>query len=156
MANKHVYADNLKDECTVFCYYLVNQKPNDYVVKKYQEGHKVKNLSNYFNVDNLDKLLIHIANINPLLTKIVDVYTRFFHKNSVIRKKLVLLLAILESSAPTHYYLDKADRINNAIIYFRIFHKGILFLLTLMLSVIILMPVHVTSIAVSKLIGQPK
>ena len=108
--------NQLSDECHVFCKYLINQKPNNYILEKYREGHSASKL--YEN--RFDKLLIRIARINPSFTKLVDTYARVCFQNSVVRKKLVLLLAILESCAPTHRYLDVADAHGKTIFYITI------------------------------------
>ena len=56
-----------------------------------------------------DGFLVKVAGIGPWSTKIIDAYTRVFRPFSTVRKKLILLLAILESCAPTHAYLDSVD-----------------------------------------------
>lgn len=133
----------LNDECNVFCKYLVGQKPNQYVLEKYREGHKASDLHQALNSDRFDRLLIKIAGINPLFTKLVDVYARIFSKTSVLRKKLVLLLAILESCAPTHHYLDSADSHGKTLFYIRFLLKGLLFVIFLLLSTMLFMPLRI-------------
>ncbi len=54
-------------------------------------------------------MLVKIAIISPATTWIVDTYARMFHRAALIRKKVVLLLAILECSSPSHHYLDTPD-----------------------------------------------
>lgn len=154
MASNRVYADNLKKECTVFCFYLIRWKPNGYILKKYQEGQRAKHLSNTDSIEFFDKLLINLVRVFPRVTKIVDVYTRVFYINSVFRKKIILLLAILESCSPTYSYLDTTDTSNKTLFYLKFFYNGILFLLILFISVILLMPIHLTLIVVTKVFSR--
>ncbi|MFQ5753132.1 MAG: hypothetical protein ACE5HI_14160, partial [bacterium] len=140
--------NKLKDECVLFCRYLVHLNPSDYVLEKYQEGHTAKNLDGYTYRNNFDRLLMRLAIAAPLLTKIVDVYTRLFYKESMVRKKLVLLLAILESCHPYHVYIDSPDKGD---FYLRLIVHSVLFLLTLLISTILLLPTHVMCILLSKL-----
>src|SRR5262245_43793124 len=99
----------LDRECNVFCRYLIGQTPNDYVRKKYRDAHGSRSLVGGGCISPWDALLIRIARISPWSTRITDVYSRVFYGSSLIRKKLVLLLAILESCAPSHRYLDSVD-----------------------------------------------
>lgn len=157
MGKNYINVSNLDDECNLFCYYLINQKPNKYVSEKYQEGHKLNNINRNHALGNFDKLLINIARISPLFTRLVDVYTRIFFKNAVLRKKLVLLLAILESCAPTHNYIDSVDTFSKTTFYIRMFEKGLSFIHTLLISSIIFMPFHILFALGQKLANiQPK
>lgn len=151
MDKNFIYNNKLNNECNVFCYYLINQKPSKYVLEKYQDAHRVGSINR--NIDsNFDKLLISIAKIS-FFTKLVDVYTSIFFKGAVFRKKLILLLAILESCAPTCYYLDSVTISGKAMLFVRIFQKVLLSMFSLLLSIIILMPLHVIYKIVSKAPG---
>ncbi|MFX0194696.1 MAG: hypothetical protein ACFFCW_01140 [Candidatus Hodarchaeota archaeon] len=150
MGKHHKYIDSLNDECNVFCYYLVNQKPTDYIIQKYQEGHEASDINQNLNSNTFNELLIAIAKINPFFTKLVDTYTCMLYKRSALRKKLLLLLAILESSASTHYSLDSPDSTNKTILFTKISQKGLIFILTFFLSTIFLMPLHVLFTVVTR------
>lgn len=139
---KRSYIRNLRNECTVFCYYLINQTPNEYILEKYQDGHKKSDMSGNLESKHFDNLLIKFAKICPFFTKMVDVYTSRFFKSSLFRKKLVLLLAILESCAQTHHCLDFVDPFSKVVLIIRMFQKGLSFICTLLLSTIMFMPLH--------------
>ena len=146
--------NDLDNECEVFCQYLINQKPNEYVLEKYQEGHRKGNMSRYQYLNRFDKLLISIAKINPFFTKLADTYARFFLTYSLLRKKLVLLLAILESSSPTHYYFDSENTKNKIKFYIKAFKKVLVFAFTLLFSTILLMPLHLILAMTSRSPGR--
>ena len=142
--------NQLDKECKIFCCYLINQNPNKYVVNKYREGHEVSTMCRNLDSDRFDQLLINIAIINPVLMKMADVYTSMFYKTSVLRKKWVLLLAILESCSPTHVHFESVSLSSKTALYMEIFQKGLFYMLTLLLSTIILMPLHVILSVASK------
>lgn len=96
---------HLSSECRVFCRYLVKQKPNHYVLEKYQQLHQTLDMEP---VDFHDAILLKLAGLTPLLTRSADAYSRFFRSNSTIRKKLAYLMAVLDVSPPYFRYYDSA------------------------------------------------
>lgn len=138
----NVLQDSLNEECTIFCRYLINQTPNSYVLKKYKEGHEATPALN-IGADDFDGLLIKIAKIRPFFTKLVDTFTAVFSKYSLFRKKMVLLIAILESCNPMHQYLDSADMSIRPVLLIKMIYKGLLFIFTLLLSIIIILPLRI-------------
>src|SRR5512136_1723937 len=104
----------LADECNVFCGYLINQKPNNYVLTKYCQAHRLGGRYKGDNARTFDRMLTQIAGVNPFLTGLADSYARFFCKSATLRKKLVLLLAILESCGPTCRCFDMPDPLPGA------------------------------------------
>ena len=108
MKDSGVDSSALDRECAVFCRYLIGQEPNEYVKKKYRAAHQARSLRGDL-AHPADDFLVKAASIGPWSTKIIDAYTRVFHPFSMVRKKLVLLLAILECCAPPHAHLDSVD-----------------------------------------------
>jgi NADH dehydrogenase len=127
-----------KKECEQFTRYLAGCNPTEYIKKKYLEGHKasriVKNNS-YF-----DNLLIRSAVKNTFVTRLVDVYTSVFYRNAVIRQKMVLLLAILESCPATYDNIDTVKTNYKVLFYLKLLNKTVLFFLLLFLSTVIFVP----------------
>jgi hypothetical protein len=87
-----------------------------------------------------DAFLVQVASIGLGSTKIIDVYTRVFRPFSLVRKKLVLLLAILESCAPTHAYLDSVDSDSIPLLFLRLFQRCLTFALIVIVSVLVILP----------------
>jgi len=135
--------DNVKAECDVFSRYLTGCKPDDYVLKKYTEAFLHGGVLER-NVDkNFDHLLLNLALLHPFFTHIADIYSRFFRADSTVRKRLVLLLAILESWAPAYKNLDDSGTNSKALFFISMLFRGVFMVLTLLLSVVTLLPIQV-------------
>jgi len=130
----------LDRECTVFCRYLIGQEPNDYVKQKYRAAHRTSPLGDAG--DAADAFLIKVAGIGSWSTKIIDAYTRVFRPFSILRKKLVLLLAVLESCAPTHAYLDSVDSSSIPLLFLRLVQRCLIFVLLVIVGVVVILPVE--------------
>ena len=132
--------EQLARECGVFSRYLAKQKPNNYVLEKYHQCHEK---IDFTPADFHDSLLLKLARIRPLFTRMVDVYSRFFRFNSTVRKKLAYLVAILEVTPPYFRFYDSAD--GGGILGFlvKMGFKGISLVFHLLVSFLFLFPVQV-------------
>jgi len=118
-------------------------------MNKFQEAHKVGSINPPS--DTFNRLLLRLAGTNPFWTQLVDTYTVVFCKSSVVRKKLILVLAILESNADTCVRLDAVDESRKLLLLIKIMGKGCTFVLVLSLSMLILFPIHIFSRMSSRL-----
>lgn len=138
--NAAVLRDDVLDrECAVFCRYLIGQEPNEYVKEKYRAAHEGGSLR-HTGECRADAFLVKVAGIGPWSTKIIDAYTRVFRPLSTVRKKLVLLLAILESCVPTHAYLDDVDAGSVPLLFLRFVNRCVIFALAVTVGVLIILP----------------
>lgn len=140
----------LDQECLVFCRYLIGQEPNSYIINKFQEAHRVGSINPPG--DTFNRLLLWVATTGRLWTKLVDTYTAVFCKTSVVRKKLILLLAILESNAAACHGLDAVDETHKLLLCLKIMGKGCTFVFVLFLGIVIFLPVHILSGMFSRLV----
>lgn len=129
----------LDRECAVFCRYLIGQEPNEYVKEKYRAAHQAGPLRHAGECRS-EAFLVKVAGIGSWSTKIIDAYTRVFRPFSMVRKKLVLLLAILESCAPTHAYLDAVDADPVPLLVLRFVNRCVIFALAVMVGVLFVFP----------------
>jgi len=93
-------------ECRVFTYYLTGRAPEDYVSRKYLEAFSSAVQAQLAAYGRFDRVLLTLAGIHPLLTRAADIYSRFFCAGSVVRRRLVMLLALLECDAVSIERLD--------------------------------------------------
>ena len=129
----------LNQECSVFSIYLIGQPPSEYVKRKYRAAHQTGSLLGAA-AQPAEDFLVRVASIGPWSTKIIDGYTRIFRPFSRVRKKLVLLLAILESCAPTHLYLDSADSSSILVLLLRLVNRCLTFVLIVVLGIFLILP----------------
>jgi hypothetical protein len=94
----------LDAECRIFTRYLLGRDPDDYVTARYAAAHA--EIAALAAVDSFDESLVAFARIGPVFTKITDSYASLFSPRAALRKKLVLLLAILETRSPFHQTID--------------------------------------------------
>jgi NADH dehydrogenase len=134
-------------ECQIFCRYLVKQKPNAYVIKKY---HLCQQKLSFTPVDFHDALLLKLAGRSPFFTRMVDAYSRFFRADSTARKKLAYLVAILEVSTPSFRCYDTADGPGKMAFLVKAGLKGAGLALHLLISALFLLPLQI----LAKLTGE--
>jgi nucleoside-diphosphate-sugar epimerase len=148
---QEIWVKNLFKECESFCFYLIHRKVNEYVQRKYIDGHKMRQAELAMHRLSFDNLLLKIAKLRPFTTKIVDAYTRIFSKYSVFRKKMVLLLAILESCQPFDSHLDKVEACSKIRLFLKVFQGGFSFALISISSAIFILPLQLGFAALSKI-----
>ena len=99
---KQAHYHQLEHESVTFTKFLINDEPTNYIQNNYCKAHHSSNIFVGNIDDQFDDFLIKFSARNGFFTKLADSYASFFYKNSLLRKKIVLLLAILESSAPSY------------------------------------------------------
>ncbi len=106
----------LDREAAVFVRYLTGADPSspgqggaagDYVLAKYRDAHARGAVGEA--TDGFDAALVRWAAAGPLRARWVDGYARFFASGGLLRRKLVLVLALLESRAPTDALVDQVE-----------------------------------------------
>jgi hypothetical protein len=131
----------LAHECYVFSRYLSGTQTGAYVLEKYCDAHRRR--PSFAGTALFDRILLTLASIHPVLTTIVDVYARFFAPGCALRKKLVLLLAILESSAVSQQFLERADSDRKAVLLLAFFGRVLPLAIGLMVSLVTLLPLQI-------------
>jgi NADH dehydrogenase len=131
---------SLDKECHTYSRYLVGAPPTPYVLAKYRQYHKVTNT--FAGLPLWDRMLISISARGPLLTRMVDSYAVRFCKFSALRKKLVLMLALLECSRPALEYLDGTDGGGRAWMFLRMGFQAAISVALLLIAIVLLMPTH--------------
>ena len=123
----------MEKECQVFTRYLVRVHPERYILGKYAQARAPGGILSAEPANALDRILLKIAVTHPVLTHITDIYSRFFYPSSSVRRRLVFLLALLESWGPTSSRLQAPGRGGKAG-----FYPGML-VLSLYLSVMLVL-----------------
>ena len=145
-----VISKRLNKECEVFCEYLLDVKPNEYVMEKYREAHIIKKNDFLENKTTFDYFLVQFGVNNRLFTKLTDSYSRFFYRNSLFQKKIILTLGILESAYPFHNHLDAIDYENKIMFFCGMLIKSLFSLISFIFSLIIFIPCRLAFTVLSK------
>ncbi|WHZ24622.1 MAG: hypothetical protein OJF47_003734 [Nitrospira sp.] len=134
---------DLNRECELFSEYLIDLRPSDYVLRKYQEAHHLGHPSVGRSVQRFDHILMRLALRHVFSLRLADTYSGLFYKEALLRRKLVLLLAILECSPDAFDRLDRPDLHAQSTLYRRLVIKGVTLVATALLAVLLLAPIHV-------------
>ena len=94
----------IERECRVFTEFLIGCAPDRYVVRKYADAHQGSPV--FSKGSPFDSFLVRAARAHRLLAKTADAYARLFLPSGLLRRKLVLLLAILETCSPSSHRID--------------------------------------------------
>ncbi len=132
----------LNEECITFSNYLVHRKPNAYMLEKYREAHRTNETLRNFEPNRFEDLLLNLARLSSLGTRLVDSYTALFFRGAAVRKKMVLALAVLESCAPTYPIFDSPERGGVVVFFLKMLLQGVIFVLSLLAAFVLLMPIH--------------
>ncbi len=101
----------LRQECEAFSRYLAGARPTEYVLARYRAGHGGIPYRADSRVHPLDVRLVDAGRQGGVSLQAADAYSRFFRPHGPLRQKMILLLAILESSPPAHEGLHSAARV---------------------------------------------
>jgi NADH dehydrogenase len=133
-------ARSLDRECIVFMRYFIGQAPTSYVLEKYHEAHVASSIFDDISTNPFDTFLLNLATKHTFFTRLVDAYTAIFAKRFVARKKLVLLLAILETCAPSYLRFEAPDAASGVGVVLKLAGRGVAFALTFLLAILLFAP----------------
>jgi hypothetical protein len=130
----------LQRECRVFTRHLIGTAPGEYVAERYLDAHRVR--TDFTPRSRFDRFLCSFAAVTPLAARLADAWCAMFAPGSVLRRKLVLLLAMLESCAPHYRRLEDVSG-NRALAFAGLFGRGLVAALVLLVSVLVFLPARI-------------
>jgi hypothetical protein len=130
----------LEAECRLFTRVLVSGSPDAYITRKYIEAHRVGD--DYLPHGTFDRILLSLAGRGAWAARIADAHARLFSPSAVLRKKLILLLAILETSAPYYRRIDEPGRGGWFVLPLRLAFAGLRAAVLLIAGGLLLLPVQ--------------
>jgi hypothetical protein len=133
----------LDRECEVFCRYLCDEPPSDYVRAKYRAAHEVGAIEPPGGATSFDRALVTMAASTPGFTRAIDGYARVFTASGLLRRKLVALLAILETRSPSDAVVDTPTSTSVAGFVAGLAWLGVTFAVTTLVVAIALLPVRI-------------
>jgi hypothetical protein len=135
----------LAHECRAFAAYLTGLAPTPYVLEKYRLGHGRIPYLTQEPPKRVDRLLLGAATHGSFLLRCADAYARILRPTGLLRQKLVLALAVLENSPPTHLRLNSAREGSPAALILGVLGRGLGFSLSLLLGLLLFAPLHIFS-----------
>ncbi len=132
----------LDQEARVYTKYLIKQAPSPYVIEKYRQAH-LRSPNVHQALENpFNELLVKLSSKGPFWARLVDSYATFFLRNALVRKKIILLMAILESSAPTYQAFESPESKNPLVIIVLLGLRGAGFVFSLFIALLIFLPLR--------------
>ena len=131
----------LAQECRVFSRHLAGVEATPYLIETYARGH-ARLPGREAPPDGLDQFLLAVARRSPWLTRIADAYARRARPTGILRQKLVLQLAVLESSPPAHGWLNSSDTGPIPLVLVRVAGVVCLAVVSLVIAAVVFGPVH--------------
>ena len=138
----------LEEECRVFAEYLLGCAPPSYAIQKYADAHLVSPI--FCKGTRFDFFVVRVARSHRSITTMADAYARLFVPTGLLRKKLVLLLAILETSPPSCHLIDAVDRGGNVALLFRLLAKGVVSAVSLTAGMLLFFPAQMVLVGLRR------
>ena len=139
-------------ECETFSRYLLGRPADAYLLRKYCEASSLGEPAG--ERSPFEDLLLRLATLQPLLTRALDAYARWFCPRALLRKKLILVLAIAETWAPSYAELDRADGGGRPMFVARFAAQAIVSGLLVLLAALLLQPMRLLLWARQKCAGS--
>lgn len=139
----------IERECRTFARYLIGRDPEPYVLGKYAEYHSQQG-ARIAPADPFDRFLLDISVCGPFWTRLADTYASRFYKHASVRKKLVLMLALLECSPGTFEILDRATARGVVSACARLAWGVAVYATSLLIAVVLFLPVRMCKSAAAK------
>ena len=107
----------LEAECHSLCQYLIGRSADPYVTAKYIQAHALGSVGPPSG--RRDATLAWAAAQSPVLARFADAYASVFARDGLLRRKLALTLAILETRLETYRALDAPTTTSRAALMVR-------------------------------------
>jgi hypothetical protein len=123
--------EQLAREAHVLTRHLIGEPPSAYVIEKYVRAHDPGRCGPGSGAGNR---LVSFARRSPFAARLADAWAAVFDRGGILRRKLALLVAVLESTGSTSAKVDTPDRGGPAGFALRTALDGIVFLATLLFA----------------------
>jgi len=133
--------DSPAAECRVFTRHLLGRDPDDYVTATYRAA--LAGMPVLAARGRFDSALLSFARTHPLCAKIADAYASLFLRAGALRKRLVLLLAVLETRPPFSHAIDQAVGGSMPVLFIRLGARTAAALVSLLVGILIFTPLRV-------------
>jgi len=138
----------LERECVTLTAHLIGHPPTRPVIDAFLRAHDT---STQFRAETaFDAWLVAIARLHVFTARLADSYAGVVAPKGLLRRKLVLLLAILETSSPHYQTIDAPLAPGAARTALALVGRGTLAVAVTFLAACALWPVHLASMVVGR------
>lgn len=134
----------LDDECRALTRYLTGRPPTDYVLACYRRARDFAPGASQPPAP-IDRALARAARLSRGTARLADAYARWLRPAGPLRRRLTLLLAILESAPDTHEWCNGAERGSRLLVSLRLAGGVALSAGTLVLGLAAFGPLHLAT-----------
>jgi hypothetical protein len=99
--------DALARECALFCRYLADVEATPDIIRAYRRAHEIDGLKMQASTP-MDHALLRLASGGTTRARLADAFAGPVAPGSALRRKLVVLIAILESRGGSAGHIDHA------------------------------------------------
>ena len=138
----HHAREELRRECRIFTRYLTGRDPDEYVLEKYSSMQPAVRADATAHAA-IDQALVRTASAGVFRARAADAYARIFRPRGLLRRKLILLFAILENSAAFHREFTSGGRGSLGHALIRVALSLLSFGLALAAGAVVFAPQHV-------------
>jgi len=132
----------LESECSVFTRYLTKVGPTAYVMAHYINATMARGLALDRDLAPFDRTMLRFARRNQMFTRWADAYSAILHRSGAMRRKLVVLAAILEHVPPTSDIFDRPLVMRPAVTLLHLMTHGVGFALSFIVGATIFVPLR--------------
>ena len=125
-------------ECQIFTRHLVGLNPDAYVDAKYRAA--IEQMPALAPQTRFDRFLVAFAAKGAAAVRVADAYAAVALPGGALRKRLVLLLAILETRPPFHQVIDAAPGGSAAVATIAMVGRGLIAVMGLIAGAIVFIP----------------
>jgi hypothetical protein len=125
---------SVRAECRTFTAHVAGIEPDELVVLSYARGLASGAFAKGAGTSALDRVLLSLARRGPFAAGLADAWARCFAPASQLRRRLVLLVAILESTPPAFHAFEPATH-GRVVAFVALLAAGLGFIARLILAV---------------------
>jgi hypothetical protein len=130
----------LEEECRIFSTYLLGSPPSAYVREQYVRAAHMRGVAFDDELSPFDRLTLRLARYGPVPARCADAYCAIFHRAGALRRKLIVLAAILEHVAPASDAFDNVEPRHAALAVLSLVAYGWVAAGSLVLGALVLLP----------------
>jgi NADH dehydrogenase len=145
----------LEQESCSFTNYLLGTTPTPYVTAQYVKAVQAHGLASDEDFTSFDRATLRLARASVVLARCADAYCAFFHRRSALRRKLIVLAAILEHAAPSNEAFDRARARPVALRVLELAYYGLVSGVSLLAGAAILAPLGLVCKVQGRLAPRP-